>query len=91
MTKFRTHLIAAALIFGFALSPLAASSADAASRYSPRVSMAQQKLNDNGASLAVDGLMGSRTQAAIADFQRANGLRPTGRLNNRTMNRLRRG
>jgi peptidoglycan hydrolase-like protein with peptidoglycan-binding domain len=90
MTSFRTHLIAASLILGFALSPMAAATADAASRSSPRVSMVQQKLNAGGANLTVDGMMGPRTHAAIADYQRAHGLRPTGRLNNRTMTMLRR-
>lgn len=91
MTRLRTHLIAASLILGFAVSPMAAAPADAASKSSPRVSMVQQKLNAGGANLTVDGRMGARTKSAIADYQRAHGLRPTGQLNTRTMDMLRRG
>jgi peptidoglycan hydrolase-like protein with peptidoglycan-binding domain len=38
----------------------------------------QTSLNRNGASLAVDGIIGPKTTAAIKSFQRSQGLRATG-------------
>ncbi|MBE9403707.1 C40 family peptidase [Brachybacterium sp. Marseille-Q2903] len=42
------------------------------------VSDLQSGLNQNGARLAVDGIFGPRTHAAVKDFQRANGLQVDG-------------
>ena len=38
----------------------------------------QEALNKNGAKLAVDGLMGKMTRAALRTYQKANGLKVTG-------------
>jgi peptidoglycan hydrolase-like protein with peptidoglycan-binding domain len=38
----------------------------------------QSSLNRSGASLAVDGIIGPKTRAAIKSFQRSQGLRATG-------------
>jgi peptidoglycan hydrolase-like protein with peptidoglycan-binding domain len=45
----------------------------------------QQVLRDRGFQIGVDGIMGPRTQAALRQFQRAENLDPTGRLNTRTL------
>lgn len=42
------------------------------------VSDLQSGLNQNGARLAVDGIFGPRTHAAVKDYQRANGLQVDG-------------
>jgi|GEM_PF-1522323 len=43
-----------------------------------RVHDIQEKLNAHGANLEQDGVFGSRTQQAVRDFQRANGLQVDG-------------
>ncbi len=45
----------------------------------------QQRLNDRGYSLSVDGMWGPRTSAAVRSFQQDNGLEANGRLDSRTM------
>ncbi|MCL6422175.1 NlpC/P60 family protein [Brachybacterium sp. JHP9] len=47
---------------------------------SSRVADLQSALNENGASLTVDGKFGARTHAAVRDFQAANGLAVDGRV-----------
>lgn len=53
-----------------------------------RVSALQASLNDHGARLAVDGVFGSKTNAAVRDFQSANGLRVDGRVGPETRGAL---
>jgi peptidoglycan hydrolase-like protein with peptidoglycan-binding domain len=50
-----------------------------------RVEKLQTALNANGASLPVDGKMGPKTHAALMDFQKAKGLKATGRVDKETM------
>jgi peptidoglycan hydrolase-like protein with peptidoglycan-binding domain len=45
----------------------------------------QQVLRDRGFRVGVDGIMGPRTQAALRQFQKAENLDPTGRLNRQTL------
>ena len=53
------------------------------------VSATQQALKDKGFDPGpVDGRMGPRTKTALLDFQRKEGLKPTGRLDNDTVARL---
>ncbi|WP_448204942.1 peptidoglycan-binding domain-containing protein [Azospirillum sp. sgz302134] len=53
-----------------------------------RVRSVQQALNDNGSQVAVDGRWGPATRKALADFQRAHNLKPTGKLNAETQTAL---
>lgn len=56
---------------------------------SERVRSAQQALRDKGFNPgSIDGVMGPRTRAAIADFQRKQRLPTTGQLDTATMARL---
>jgi len=50
-----------------------------------RVERLQTALNTNGAQLTVDGKMGPKTSAALMDFQKAHGLKPTGHVDKETM------
>jgi len=53
------------------------------------VKAAQQALKDKGHDPGgVDGRMGPRTQQAVRDFQKAQGLQATGRLDEKTMQSL---
>src|SRR5215469_5899853 len=69
-------------------APAAASSASAATPSEkggrPRWRAAQEALNKQGATLTVDGKSGPETRAAIEAFQKAHGLKATGRLNRET-------
>ncbi|HKK14679.1 MAG TPA: peptidoglycan-binding domain-containing protein [Gammaproteobacteria bacterium] len=49
---------------------------------------AQTALNAHGASLKVDGVWGKKTRAAIANFQKHNGLKATGHLDRQTRAKL---
>lgn len=53
-----------------------------------RVSALQASLNDHGAHLAVDGVFGSKTNAAVRDFQSSNSLRVDGRVGPETRGAL---
>lgn len=54
-----------------------------------QVKAAQQALKDKGHDPGmVDGKMGAKTQAAIRDFQKAQGMEATGRLDMKTMQSL---
>ncbi|MCG7310439.1 NlpC/P60 family protein [Brachybacterium sp. ACRRE] len=53
-----------------------------------RVSALQASLNDHGAHLAVDGVFGTKTNAAVRDFQSTNGLRVDGRVGPETRGAL---
>lgn len=50
---------------------------------------AQQALNDLGYTIQVDGIAGSETKTAIRDFQAANGIAQSGRLDTATVAALR--
>jgi peptidoglycan hydrolase-like protein with peptidoglycan-binding domain len=54
-----------------------------------QVRMVQEALKDKGYDPgAIDGAMGPRTSAALRDFQQAEGLRATGRLDAETRTKL---
>jgi peptidoglycan hydrolase-like protein with peptidoglycan-binding domain len=54
-----------------------------------RVVTAQQALKDKGHDPGtIDGQMGPRTRAALADYQKAEGLKQTGRLDDETRTKL---
>lgn len=53
-----------------------------------RIEKVQQSLNGNGAALKVDGKWGPKTTAALKDFQKTHGLKPTGHLNKSTRAQL---
>jgi peptidoglycan hydrolase-like protein with peptidoglycan-binding domain len=48
----------------------------------------QKALNHKGYNVKVDGKMGKQTQAAIKKFQKANGLKATGKANKMTLEKL---
>jgi len=50
-----------------------------------RVEKLQAALNAKGAALTVDGKMGPKTHAALMDFQKAHGLKTTGRPDKETI------
>jgi hypothetical protein len=50
----------------------------------PEVRKLQEKLNEHGASLVVDGVFGRGTQAAVMAFQAANGLQVDGVVGRKT-------
>lgn len=52
------------------------------------VSTLQSALNSKGYSLSVDGIFGSKTQAAVRDYQSKNGLSVDGIVGNNTWNSL---
>ena len=79
-------LIAALAAAGIA----AASAADAPFVDSQTVRQVQKTLNDRGFRTGgVDGKMGPQTQAALVNFQRAEKLQPTGKLDGQTLAALR--
>jgi peptidoglycan hydrolase-like protein with peptidoglycan-binding domain len=50
------------------------------------VRQVQQQLNDKGHDAGpVDGIFGKRTRKALKDFQKAEGMQPTGKLDRETM------
>src|ERR1700761_1448931 len=49
-----------------------------------KVAKVQMALNANGASLDVDGKWGSKTSAALAAYQKAHNMKPTGKMNGAT-------
>ena len=57
--------------------------------HSQRVERLQTALNANGAQLTVDGKMGPKTRAALEAFQKAHGLKATGRVDKATIAALR--
>lgn len=55
---------------------------------SAEVKAAQEALNKDGASLTVDGKMGSKTRAALTQYQKSHSLKATGRLDKATRDSL---
>ncbi|HTI79746.1 MAG TPA: peptidoglycan-binding domain-containing protein [Acetobacteraceae bacterium] len=53
-----------------------------------KVAHVQMALNANGAALDVDGKWGSKTSAALAAYQKAHSLKPTGKMNGATAKAL---
>src|SRR5690348_12534875 len=53
-----------------------------------RVEEIQTALNKDGAGLAVDGIYGPKTRAAIENFQKKNDLKVTGHADRATMHKL---
>jgi peptidoglycan hydrolase-like protein with peptidoglycan-binding domain len=54
-----------------------------------QVKAAQQALKDKGHDPgAVDGVMGPKTRSALKDFQKTEGIKDTGRLDQDTMSKL---
>ena len=90
MISLRPGLIAAAVAAAFAMTPMTVDAAGTKARtqMDSKVSEVQQKLNASGAKLTVDGRMGQKTRAAIASFQRQNGLKATGKLDTSTRTKL---
>jgi peptidoglycan hydrolase-like protein with peptidoglycan-binding domain len=54
----------------------------------PEVRKLQEKLNEHGAGLGVDGIFGRGTQAAVMAFQAANGLEVDGIVGRKTWTAL---
>jgi len=76
-------LLVAALVAGAMAS---ASAADAPFVNAQTVRQAQKVLNDRGFRTGgVDGRMGPQTEAALVNFQRAEKLQPTGKLDRQTI------
>ncbi|MCB2193025.1 MAG: peptidoglycan-binding protein [Deltaproteobacteria bacterium] len=55
---------------------------------SPKVRMLQDALNRKGAKLKVDGIWGKKTRMALKNFQKANGLKVTGKVDPATKKAL---
>ena len=53
-----------------------------------RVEEIQTALNKDGATIAVDGIYGPKTRAAIEDFQKKNNLKMTGHADHATLRKL---
>jgi peptidoglycan hydrolase-like protein with peptidoglycan-binding domain len=53
-----------------------------------KLAAVQQALNEDGANLTVDGVMGAKTKQAIRAFQRKSGLMITGYPNKATLKKL---
>lgn len=93
--NFRPMLLAAMAVFALAVMTAPASARPHHHRHHgssvsrDMVRTAQMRLAELGYfSGAYDGILGPSTQAAIKDFQRANGLTPTGRLTANTYDGL---
>ena len=56
--------------------------------HTQRVQSLQTALNANGAQVTVDGKMGPKTHSALMDFQKAHGLKVTGKPDKETRDAL---
>ena len=54
----------------------------------PAVAALQEALNKHGAKLKVDGMMGGKTKAALKKYQKANGLKASGMVDDATKAKL---
>ena len=59
-----------------------------AAKSDPAVMALQEALNKSGAKLKVDGMMGGKTKAALKKYQKANGLKASGMVDNATKMKL---
>ena len=59
-----------------------------AAKSDPAVMALQEALNKSGAKLKVDGMMGGKTKAALRKYQKANGLKASGMVDNPTKMKL---
>jgi peptidoglycan hydrolase-like protein with peptidoglycan-binding domain len=84
------NLVSSLLMAAFAAATMAsASAADAPYVNSETVRQAQKTLNDRGFRTGgIDGRMGPQTQAALVNFQRAEKLQPSGKLDKPTLTAL---
>jgi peptidoglycan hydrolase-like protein with peptidoglycan-binding domain len=48
----------------------------------------QTALNNNGATLTVDGVYGKKTASAVSGYQKSKGMKPTGRADAKTLGAL---
>jgi len=60
----------------------------AATKSPEEVQKIQSALNQKGERVKVDGIWGPQTAEAVRDFQKKNGLRPSGQLDNETLQKL---
>ena len=75
-----------------AAAPKATHAATHAVHASAKVKQAQEALQAAGLYKGkVDGVFGPQTKAAVKEFQKANGLKPTARLDSATMKKLSEG
>jgi peptidoglycan hydrolase-like protein with peptidoglycan-binding domain len=81
------HSLLVAALTATGMAP--AFAADAPFVDAQTVRQVQKTLNDRGFRTGgVDGLMGPQTQAALVNFQRAEKLQPTGKLDSQTLSAL---
>jgi peptidoglycan hydrolase-like protein with peptidoglycan-binding domain len=59
-----------------------------AAKSDPAVKALQEALNKHGAKLKADGMMGGKTKAALKKYQKANGLKATGTVDDATKAKL---
>ena len=94
MTFLSTSMAGIGLIAAACLLPLAPANAQTGStvpeagRGPAQIMRVQQDLNNHGASVPVDGVMGASTVAALRRYQQENGLPPTGQIDAQTFTSL---
>jgi peptidoglycan hydrolase-like protein with peptidoglycan-binding domain len=81
----QTLVVFAAFVFLFSLTGNCFAAKAAAN---PQVKAVQTALNKEGYSLKVDGHMGKQTHAALMKYQKANGLKATGKADEATLKKL---
>jgi peptidoglycan hydrolase-like protein with peptidoglycan-binding domain len=80
-------LVVIVTVFLFIVASTAPSLA-AKSTQSSSVKAVQSALNKEGYNVAVDGKMGKQTQTALKQYQKANGLKVTGKIDSATKAKL---
>ena len=65
-----------------------ANSPMAATKSPEEVQKVQSALNQKGEKVKVDGIWGPQTAEAVRDFQKKNGLQPSGELDSQTLQKL---